>query len=70
MKTNKVSYTKLATTVAAALMLAVSSYANAAPDKVQPSHSHQRSNLDPATRANHNPLLDPSFYESNHEVPS
>jgi hypothetical protein len=29
-----------------------------------------RSNLDPATRANHNPLLDPSFYNSNHEISS
>ena len=70
MKTNKVSYTKFITTAAAACMLAVSGYTKPVPDKVQPSASHHRSNLDPATRANHNPLLDPSFYESNHEVPS
>ena len=70
MKTNKVSYTKFITTAAAACMLVVTGCASTTPGNTQSNANHKRSNLDSATRANHNPLLPPSFYASNHEIPS
>lgn len=70
MKTNKVNYTKLAAAAAIACMLAITGCASTTPGNTQSNIDNTRSNLDPSTRANHNELLPPSFYDSNHEIPS
>jgi hypothetical protein len=68
MKTNK-SHITLAAAIAC--LLAITSCANTTPKKVQqPTANDHWSNLQPSCRANHNPLLDPSFYNSNHQIPS
>jgi hypothetical protein len=46
----------------------MSGCASTGSDNRQSNNTSYRSNLDEATRSNHNALLDPSFYSSNHEI--
>ena len=69
MKFNKADYTKAAIVAAITCILSFAGCANNDQNKVQPSATAQKSNLDDATRENQNGVLDPSFYNSNHELP-